>query len=168
MRRSQKLLIVLVLVMLLLTIPATVLARKNVWKARLSFANELHEVVGSTAVGSIVFVTNPDGSLAFQMQVRGLSGPASGAHIHGPADASTNAPVVLTLCGSPAPAAVATCTTDADGTMYVEGVIDSGLVAAWGLPGRDLFEWMNTGMAYVNAHTALNPAGEARGQINPQ
>lgn len=168
MSKRKRLLFILVLTAILLAVPMAALARKHVWKARLTTGAELHQVVDSNATGSAVFTTNPDGSLRFMLFVRGLSGPAVGAHIHAPATTAENAPVVLTLCGNPAPAAAGACTMDADGNLYVEGNIDSSLLAAWGLPGGQLFAWLNDGMAYVNVHTALNPAGEVRGQIGPQ
>ena len=169
MSNRKRFLSILVLTAILLTIPIAALANKQIWKANLSTANEVgHDVVGSTARGSAVFATNPDGSLHFILQVRGLSGPATGAHIHAPATTTQNAPVVLTLCGNPTPSAAGACVTDADGNLLVEGNIDGGLLAAWGLPGGTLFSWMNSEMAYVNVHTALNPAGEARGQLAPR
>jgi hypothetical protein len=167
MKRQSRIVIILVLLALLVAIPASALASKQVWKARLTTESELHQVVGSSAVGSALFTTNLDGSISFTLFVRGLSGPATGAHIHGPADASQNGPVILSLCGNPAPAAVTECTTE-DGTLSIEGAITSNLMAAWGLRARDLIEWMNTSMVYVNVHTALNPAGEVRGQIAPR
>ena len=162
--KTQRLLVITVLVALLLAVPATAQARKNVWKARLTTGAELHEVVGSTASGSAVFGTNPNGSIRFQMQVMNLSGPVNGAHIHGPADETQNAPVLITLCGNPTPGVVATCEL-VDGILRVEGSISSSLLASTGVTGRQFFEYLDAGMLYVNVHTALNPAGEVRGQI---
>jgi hypothetical protein len=160
-------LLLVVICLLLLAIPITALANKQVWKARLTTGAELHPVVDSQASGAAVFATNPDGSLHFMLQVRGLSGPVVGAHIHGPATEAENAPVAVTLCGNPAPAAVAECSVT-DGTLTVEGDLTSSLLAQWGLRGATLFEWLNTGMSYVNVHTPTNPAGETRGQIYPR
>lgn len=168
MSRRKRLLFILILTAVLLAVPMAALARKQVWKARLTTGAELHQVVDSNATGSAVFATNPDGSLHFMMFVRGLSGPATGAHIHAPATAAENAPVILTLCGNPAPSAAGDCSMDADGNLMVEGDIGSSLLAAWGVGGGQLFSWLNDGLAYVNVHTAANPAGEVRGQLGPQ
>lgn len=168
MSKRKRLFFIFILTAILLTVPMAALARKQVWKARLTTDAELHDVVGSSATGSAVFATNPDGSLHFVLFVRGLSGPATGAHIHAPATTAQNAPVVLTLCGNPAPSAAGACTMDAAGNLTVEADISGGLLAAWGLPGGQLLSWLNDGLAYVNVHTASNPAGEVRGQIGPQ
>lgn len=82
MSKRKRLFFIFILTAILLTVPMAALARKQVWKARLTTDAELHDVVGSSATGSAVFATNPDGSLHFVLFVRGLSGPATGAHIH--------------------------------------------------------------------------------------
>jgi hypothetical protein len=168
MRHQHRLLVIAVLIALVLAIPSAAFANKRVWKARLSTDAELHEVVGSTARGSLILATNPDGSLHFILQVRELSGPVSGAHFHAPADTTQNASVKLTLCGNPAPSAFGGACPFDNGTMYVEGDITPSLLAAWGLPGGTFFDWLDAGLVYVNVHTALNPAGESRGQLAPQ
>jgi hypothetical protein len=162
---KKRILVIVILVAMLLAIPATALANKTLWKAKLTSGAELHEVVDSHASGSMVLATFPDGTMHFMLSVYGLSGPVSGAHLHGPATSAENAPIIVSLCGAPAPAAVATCDTSADGTLYVSGTINSSLLAQWGLPGSTLIDWLNNGQIYVNVHTALNPAGEARGQF---
>ena len=163
MNKSKRLMIMFVLAALILALPTTVLANKRLWKASLSSANELHEVVGSSARGSATFATFPDGGIHFMLNVRGLSGPATGAHLHAPATESENASVVVTLCGNPTPGAVATCTTDADGNMFIEGSISSSLLR--GITAATFFSYLEDGLVYVNVHTALNPAGETRGQL---
>lgn len=165
MNRKKLMLTLLVAIVLTLVAASTALAAKRVYKAQLNAANELHEVVDSSARGSAVFSRRPDG-LDFMLVVRGLSGPPGGAHIHAPADATQNAPVVLTLCGGPAPSAAGDCASAfADGTLQIQGRITSSLLAQWGLQAATLDGWLEDGLAYVNVHTALNPAGEARGQI---
>jgi len=171
MKISKRLVVVIVLLILVLALPATALAAKKVWIARLSSANELHEVVGANAYGSSFYGTNiGGGSMAFGMQVNGLSGAPTGAHIHAPADTTQNGPVILTLCGNPGPSATgAACPFDAaTGSMTLNGTITSPLLQQWGITPAQLFQYLDTGMAYVNVHTALNPAGEARGQIYPR
>ena len=168
MKHSKRFILILVFVVLVLALPTTALANKKLWTAKLSFANELHQVVGSSARGSAVFSSSVGGgSMSFGVQVQGLSGPVGGVHIHAPATTEQNAPVILTLCGNPAPAAVASCTVT-DGTLYIQGTIDSSLLLQWGITNRQFIEYLDNGMAYVNVHTALNPAGEARGQIYPR
>ena len=167
MKRNRLMVTLLLAVVLTLVVTSTAFAVKRLYKARLSTANELHEVVGSSATGSAIFARRPDG-LDFMLVVRGLSGAPTGAHIHAPADATQSAGVVITLCGNPGPGATGSCADGFDaatGTLQIQGQITSSLLAQLGLPAATLDGWLEDGMAYVNVHTALNPAGEARGQI---
>lgn len=147
---------------------STAVARKVVFKASLSTANELHEVVDSNARGSAVVTSNQDGTFSFGAIVRNLSGPAGGVHLHAPADATQNAPVFISLCGAPSPSVVGACTYDADGNLYITGVIGPAQLMAAGVTGAQFTSYLNDGLIYVNVHTALNPAGEARGQLIEQ
>lgn len=73
----------------------------------------------------------------------GLSGPATAAHIHGPAAATANAGVVVPFTGdinAPAITGEATLTP----AQYAD---------------------LAAGLYYVNVHTTRNPAGEIRGQL---
>lgn len=165
--KKQRLLFMFVVLALLVAIPTAAFANKQVYKARISYANELHEVVGSTASGSGVFATNADGSIHFLVQVRGLSAMPTGAHLHGPADETQTAGVVVTLCGNPQPGATGACPFDeATGTMTLEGDITGSLLR--GITGAQFFDYLQNGLLYFNVHTALNPAGEARGQLLPR
>jgi CHRD domain len=80
--------------------------------------------------------------LSWKISYSGLSGPATAAHFHGPAEAGKNAGVAV-----PIPNA---------GTSPVEG--SATLTDA---QAKDLTD----GKLYVNVHTAANPAGEIRGQV---
>lgn len=164
MKNRKRIILLGLLLLLILALPASALASKNVYKARLSTGNELHEVSGSNAGGSALFGRTASG-FRFTIIVRGLSGPATGAHIHGPATEAENGPVVVSLCGNPTPAAAVTCTMTDSSTMQVDGVLTSSLMAQWGVTASTFQSWLDNGLLYVNVHTALNPAGEVRGQI---
>ncbi len=165
MLRNKRTLIVLVLVMAALIIPTTVLANKRIYRAKLSPNNELHQVVDSSVHGAANLAASPNGLRVF-MRVAGLSGDVTGAHLHGPADGTQNAPVLISLCGSPQPAVFATCDV-VNGELMLDDVIGSSLLAQWGITGHDLMDMLDSGMVYVNVHTVQNPAGEARGQLIP-
>jgi hypothetical protein len=79
-----------------------------------------------------------------------LTGPATAAHIHGPAPTNTPAPIVIDLSGLHTLA-----TNPADGGSIVGNVL---------LTTNQAMELLN-GLYYVNIHTATNPAGEIRGQL---
>jgi hypothetical protein len=164
MYHSRRLTVILVLVALMLALPTTALASKKLFQARLNTGSELHQVVGSRASGSASFGFGVDGTMQFQIFVANLTGQPTGVHIHGPADVSQNAPIILTLCGNPGPAVLATCSFS-NGTMSISGAITPNNLSQWGITAQTLVGWMEDGLTYVNVHTALNPAGEVRGQI---
>ena len=85
-------------------------------------------------------------ALTWKVYFTGLSGPATAAHFHGPADVDGNAGVALGLvAGAPASPVTGSAT----------------LTAA---QAADLLN----GKWYVNVHTQVNPSGEIRGQVTPE
>ena len=163
--KSRKIVVLFTLALLLVALPtSTVLANKQAWKSAISYSNELHQVVESTSKGSGNFGTNPDGSLHFIVSVRGLSGAPTGVHLHASADSNQNAGVVVTLCGSGPgiPVFSGACPFN-DGVMVLEGDINGYNLT--GIGGGAFFTALHNELVYVNVHTALNPSGEARGQL---
>jgi hypothetical protein len=81
-------------------------------------------------------------TLTWDVEYSGLSGPATGAHIHGPADPGKDAGVVVPFSGNLASPIKGSATlTDAQ-----IGQLEGG-------------KW------YINIHTAANKGGEIRGQL---
>ncbi|MCA1477419.1 MULTISPECIES: CHRD domain-containing protein [Bradyrhizobium] len=80
--------------------------------------------------------------LSWTVTYSGLSGPATAAHFHGPAEAGKNAGVAV-----PIPNA-------ASSPVKGEATLTDAQAA-------DLLG----GKYYINIHTAANPAGEIRGQV---
>lgn len=166
MKSTKKILILAILSAMLLTIPVSVFASKQIYKARLLTQNELHEVIDSNARGSAIFGFSP-GDVPFQLTVNNLSGDPVGVHIHGPANETQNGPVIVTLCGSPAPSVLGACPPlNSAGILQLNGVIGNHLQP--GVTGAQFHDWIADGLLYVNVHTTLNPAGEARGNLNAQ
>jgi hypothetical protein len=97
----------------------------------------------ATAVGSFSLVNS---ALNYDIVFTNLLSAATGAHIHGPADLSTNASVIIPF-GAPSATA---------GTI-------SGTAA---LDAQTLFDLVS-GLTYANIHSTNFPGGEIRGQVLP-
>ena len=80
--------------------------------------------------------------LTWKLTYSGLSGPATAAHFHGPAEAGKNAGVKV-----PIPNATS---SPAEGSAILTDEQAADLTA---------------GKYYINVHTAANPGGEIRGQV---
>lgn len=138
------------------------LASGHIFQANLTTSAEVTEVVGSNATGHAKFTVTSEG-IEFELKANRLSGPAWGAHIHGPAAAGSNAGIIAKLCGLPPGGAVGECSTDDNGKLRVSGVITEENLN--GVTFEQLLEYMESGMTYVNVHTELNNPGEVRGQV---
>jgi len=79
--------------------------------------------------------------LTYTVNYKDLSGPATAAHVHGPADAKANAPVVV-------PAKEAANPIKGEATLTDAQAAD-----------------LQAGKWYFNVHTAANKGGEIRGQV---
>ena len=97
----------------------------------------------ASATGTLTLIGS---QLFYDISYAGLHGSATAAHIHGPADASTPANVLVPLKNP----------TGTSGTI-------SGTVS---LDPTNL-TYLLSGLTYVNIHSTTNPAGEIRGQIYP-
>ena len=79
--------------------------------------------------------------LTWTVEYSGLSGPAIGAHIHGPAAAGSNAGIMVPLQTGDSP------------------ITGSKVLS------EDQVEPLLDGQLYFNIHTQAHPGGEIRGQI---
>jgi len=113
------------------------------YSAKLSGAKEVPKNA-STGTGTFngTFDTTTK-VLNYTLTFSGLSGPATAAHIHGPAKKGENAGVVAPL-GDKSP------TSPITGSVTLTD---------------DQAKALRSTMLYVNVHTAANPGGEIRGPI---
>ena len=79
--------------------------------------------------------------LTYTVTYAGLTGPAMGAHFHGPSEAGKNAGIALPFKTVESPIQGSATLTDAQAADLLAG------------------KW------YANIHTAANPGGELRGQM---
>ena len=79
--------------------------------------------------------------LSWKLTYSGLSGPATAAHFHGPAEAGKNAGVAVPISNT---------ASGSEGNATLTDAQAADLTA---------------GKYYVNVHTAANPGGEIRGQV---
>jgi hypothetical protein len=116
------------------------------YKAHLTAKDEVPPNA-STATGDGTFTLNPaTKELTWVVMFTGLSGPATAAHIHGPAAPSANAGVVVPFDPPKAPA----------------GEIKGGKT----LTDAQIAD-LQSGKYYANIHTDANKGGEIRGQLMP-
>jgi len=80
--------------------------------------------------------------LSWKLSYSGLSGPATAAHFHGPAEPGKNAGVAVAIPNA--------TSSPAEGSATLTEAQAADLMA---------------GKYYVNVHTAANPGGEIRGQV---
>ena len=101
--------------------------------------------VATPGSGTLTAALNKDTSeLTWKITYAGLTGPATGAHFHGPAPAGANAPVALGFANAASP-------IEGKATLTAAQVAD-----------------LMAGRWYANVHTAANKGGEIRAQLVPK
>ncbi len=112
------------------------------FKADLNSASEVPPVTGAGKGSAMVSLDTASKTLTWTVTYSGLGGPATAAHIHGPAAPGANAGVLVPFNGDLASPIKGSATlTDAQ-------ISD-----------------LEAGKWYVNIHTAANKSGEIRGQL---
>ena len=96
----------------------------------------------STGQGHLVADLNTETKgFTYQATYSGLTGPATAAHFHGPAEPGVNAGVMIPIAAPESPISGQATLTDAQITDLKAG------------------KW------YFNVHTKMHPGGEIRGQL---
>lgn len=135
--------------------------------ALLNGANERPNAVTTNATGTFTAQINEEsGTMSYAVTWSGLSGSITGAHIHGPSDASGTAGVLVNFQALPAGSTNGAITTGAAGSASGNLDLDGAITAT--VSGAQLREMLDNGQLYVNIHTAANTGGEIRGQITRQ
>jgi hypothetical protein len=126
----------------LLVLPSIASAETINYKVSLKSSEEVPPNA-STATGTLdATYDTASKQLSYTANYSGLTGNATMAHFHGPADPGKNAPVVIPVQGSVASPIKGTATlTDAQAADLMAGKL------------------------YFNVHTEANKGGEIRGQV---
>jgi CHRD domain len=116
-------------------------AEKITLKADLKGTNEVPPNTSPASGNAEATLDTDTKVVTYKVTYADLTGPALGAHFHGPSDAGKNAGIVLPFKLTPSPI---------EGTATLNDTQVTDLLAG---------KW------YANVHTAANPGGELRGQM---
>ena len=126
----------------LLSLAPAAFAQAVNYKADLKTTAEVPPVDGKGS-GTLQASYDPASKkLTYTVNYKDLTGPATAAHFHGPADAKTNAGVVVPVNGA------VTSPIKGEATLTDAQAAD-----------------LQAGKWYFNVHTAANKGGEIRGQV---
>jgi Cu/Zn superoxide dismutase len=109
--------------------------------AELSGQNEVPPHDGKATGKAEATLDTETRTLVFSISYEGLSGPAIGAHIHGPVGPNANAGIMIPFSTTDSPIEGSATLSEAQ----MKDVLD--------------------GLTYVNIHTQSHPGGELRGQL---
>jgi CHRD domain len=119
----------------------TAFAQTVAYKADLKGATEVPATDSKGTGTAAISYDTASKLLKWTVTYSGLTGPATAAHFHGPAEAGKNAGVVIKFDNPNSPIEGSATLTDAQAADLAAG------------------NW------YVNVHTAANKPGEIRGQV---
>lgn len=145
--------------------------RQKEFQFRLSGAQEDPTVITSARGNATLRIVG--NTIAYNVRYRDLASDIQQAHIHIGADDTTgaiavflctnlgNGPTGTPACGPPRSGQIT-------GVIEAADVLDDPKLLAQGISAGDiagLIRAIRTGLAYVNIHTVLSPAGEIRGDV---
>jgi len=142
----------------LLALPLAAPATVYQFNASLAGINEtVPNAATGTGVATLFYndfntLSTTDDTYNFSLSAFGLTGVASGYHIHAAAPAGANAGVVVNLAAAPF------LSLNAGGSLLIGG---NGVAT----PNGSFLSNLQASLAYINVHTAAFPGGEIRGQL---
>jgi hypothetical protein len=143
MRRIALLFVTGVIIAVAVASGSTAGGMPKTWSTSLTAAQEIpKQVVKNTAARGSFRATLNGTKLKFTLTFSGLTGPATMAHIHLGAKGKSG-PILVALCTP--------CTSPVSRTVTADAKVQK--------------DYANH-LLYVNVHTAKNPNGEIRGQLN--
>lgn len=151
---------------LALALPLAANASILQFDASLSAANEVPAPLPFNALASglaSLFYNTDTSTYSLQLSASNLSGPITGAHIHGQANTTQNAGVLVALDIAPFQFLQNGGNLLLIGSNIAAPVGDIG--AANSNPAQSFLAILEAGKAYINIHTGANPGGEIRGQL---
>ena len=152
---------------LALTLPLAGNASILQFDATLNAGNEVTVPPNFNALASAtasLFYNTFANTYNLQITASNLSGPITGAHIHGQANTSQNAGVIVPLNVVPF------VFLQSGGSLLLIGnsiAAPVGLIGAFNSnPAASFLAILQAGRSYINIHTGTNPGGEIRGQLS--
>ena len=118
----------------------------DIYEATLTGAQQVPPVATPATGTAEVQLNTTSNTISWKVTYTGLSGPVTGAHIHGPAVAGQNAGIVVPFTGN----------------LNAQPLTGEQKLA----PAQ--VAQLTSGQWYVNIHTARHPGGEIRGQLRPR
>jgi hypothetical protein len=132
------------------------------YTASLSGQNE-RPPVQSNGSGTFTATLSANNRLDYTMTFTGLGTAVTMAHIHGPANAQSNAGILVDFEAPPVGSSGTIQLGSTAGTA--SGSLNLGAAISATVSGDSLRKLLDAGLLYVNVHTTAHPAGEIRGQI---
>lgn len=140
-RRTTSIAVLLVLGLPLAAGPAVAAGKDVTYRAALNGGSEV-PATASHGEGEVTATFDPATKrLSWSGRYSGLTGPVTAAHFHGPAKVGENAGVLVPVTAASSP-------------FTGEATLDDAKAAD-----------LAAGKLYFNLHTAANPMGEIRGQL---
>jgi hypothetical protein len=115
----------------------------EIFEAALSGSQEVPPVASSGNGTAELHYNENTNMLRWRVSYGGLSGPVTGAHIHGPAAPGQNAGVIIPFTGN----------------------LNASPITGEARITQEQLAQLMTGQWYVNLHTPVHPQGEIRGQL---